>query len=441
MAQRQMTASRRVWGMGLACALILGACAEQDLILPGEREDLRGGLGVSETVNQSRAIALPAQTTNRDWAQGFGTPAFRTAHPALSAAPRLAWSAPIGAGDSRRQRITADPVVAGGLIYTLDAAARVTATRPDGQTAWSADLTPARDGDKDATGGGIAYDNGRLYVSLGYGDLVALDGASGAQVWRQRLDATGSGQPTVVGDLVYLVAGDDTGWAVRAKDGRIAWQVIGAESPSNVLGAPAPALSDKLAIFGFGTGDLVATFRKGGLRRWDGSVRGQRPGRVVSRISDVTGAPVIAGDSVYVGNHSGRTVALDLGNGERRWTAQEGAVGPVWPAGDSIFAVTDRFQLVRIDAGDGSVIWAADLPGFVKDKPRRRTAAYASYGPILAGGRVIVVSNDGFLRSFNPEDGTLVHQTEIPGGATTAPVVAGRTLYVVGSRGQLYAYR
>uniref|UniRef100_A0AAN0M6J3 Uncharacterized protein n=1 Tax=Yoonia rhodophyticola TaxID=3137370 RepID=A0AAN0M6J3_9RHOB len=31
----------------------------------------------------------------------------------------------IGEGDSRRARITADPVVAGGVIYTLDARATV----------------------------------------------------------------------------------------------------------------------------------------------------------------------------------------------------------------------------------------------------------------------------------------------------------------------------
>ena len=33
--------------------------------------------------------------------------------------PQLAWSANIGAGDSRKQRITADPVVANGRVFTL----------------------------------------------------------------------------------------------------------------------------------------------------------------------------------------------------------------------------------------------------------------------------------------------------------------------------------
>ena len=94
-----------------------------------------------------------------------------------------------------------------------------------------------------------------------------------------------------------------------------------------------------------------------------------------------------------------------------------------------------------MNAADGSIIWAVDLPGDVKDKPRKRGPVYAQYGPILAGGRVIVPSGDGLIRFFAPEDGALAASVEIPGGAATAPVVAGQTLYVVSTEGVLHAYR
>lgn len=54
---------------------------------------------------------------------------------------------------------------------------------------------------------------------------------------------------------------------------------------------------------------------------------------------------------------------------------------------------------------------------------------------------MIVASNDGVLRSFDPVSGGLTGTTQIPGGATTAPVVAGGTLYVVSTKGQLHAFR
>ena len=425
--------------------LLLAGCSEPEVILPGAREDIRPAgqerLMEDFSGNTSRAIRLPRQTANAAWPQGQGTPSYRIAHPALAAEPHLLWSAPIGAGDSRRQRITAAPVVANGLIYTLDAAARVTAVSRDGAVAWSADLTPATDDESQATGGGLAYDGGTLYVSSGFGRLTALDAASGQIRWQQKLDATGSGQPTVYQGMIYLVAGDDTGWAVHAKDGRIAWQVSATPSITNVLGAPAPALTPDLAIFAFGSGDLMATFRRGGLRRWYASVAGQRKGRAQALIMDVTGSPVVVGNRVYAGNPAGRTVAYELDTGERIWTAHEGALGPVQPAGDSVFTVSDRNQLVRLDSRDGSTIWAVNLSDYLKNSSRTRGPVRANYGPILAGGRIVVATNDGYLRFFDPADGHLAGWAEVPDGATTAPVVAGGTLYVVSTKGELHAFR
>lgn len=418
----------------------LSACSEPEVILPGKREAIRPDSEI-ETVNQSAAISLPKQVANANWSQSHGNPSYRTAHPALSTSPSLAWSVPIGAGDGRKQRINTRPVVADGRIYTLDSAARVSAVSPSGQLLWNSNLVPSRDEEGQATGGGMAYADGVLYVSSGFGVLTALDATSGKQIWRQELDATGSGVPTVRDGLIYLVAGDDTGWAIHAKDGRIAWQVEGTPSASNVLGAPAPVLTKDLVIFAFGSGDLVATFRRGGLRRWSASVAGQRVGSTLARISDVTGEPVLVGQRAYVGNHSGRTVAFDTSNGDRIWTAQEGAIGPVWPAGNSLFQISDRNQLLRLDAKSGALIWAVDLPGYLKDKPGKRAAVVAHYGPIVAGGQVLIASNDGQLRLFDPRDGSLSQSIEIPGGATAAPVIAGNTLYVVSSKGNLLAFR
>lgn len=420
----------------------LTACEEPEVILPGAREDIRPASD-SETVETrgSAPISLPGQSANASWSQSPGTAAFRTTNAALGAAPKRIWSTSIGRGDSRKLRITAEPVVAGGLIYTLDASATVSAVTPQGQVAWNTNLIPATDGDSDATGGGMAYSNGVLYVSSGFGRLTALDAKTGAIRWQNRLNATGSGAPLVSDGLLYVVAGDEIGWTVNTKDGRIAWQIEGTPSVGNVLGAPAPVLASDLAVFAFGSGDIAATFRRGGIRRWNASVAGGRRGRAAAQIVDVTGGPMVVGDTIYIGNHSGRTVAFDASTGERRWTADEGAVDTVWPAGNGIFLISDRSQLVRLNAADGSIVWAQDLPGFVKDKPGRRGPIYAHYGPILAGGRIVVASNDGYVRFFNPVDGSLVYQAEVPGGATTAPVVAGQTLYVVSTKGELHAFR
>lgn len=435
----------------VAGALLLSACAEPEAILPGERFDVRSVLRGDDgfvaqadlpvPANTVRGISLPAATANTNWGQSNGTPSTRIANPALSATPRLAWSANIGSGDSRKQRITASPVVVGGRIFTIDSSAQVTATSASGATLWARDLTPEMDSAGEASGGGLAADGNTLYVSLGFGTVTALDMESGGTRWTQDLDASGTGAPAVYEDMVYFTGGDDTGWALNKSDGRIKWQTGSSTSMTNVLGGPAPAISAQIAVMAFGSGEVQGLFRQGGMDRWSTSVVGKRPGRAVANISDITGSPVISGDTVYVGNHSGRLAALTLGGGERIWTAREGAIGPVWPAGDSIFAVTDLNELVRLDASTGIRIWGTPLPNFVKEKPKRRSEVFANYGPIVAGGRVIVASNDGKLRSFDPTNGAMVASADIPGGASSSPVVAGGVLYVVSSKGQLHAFR
>ncbi len=440
-----MTVRRHGFGlragvMSTAVAALLVGCSEPEVILRGEREDIRTTQGPEATPG-ARAIRLPAQVRNTSWEQSPGQATTRTDHAALAAAPTLAWSVNIGAGDSRKQRITAAPVVGGGRIFTLDASSKVSAVSPTGAVLWQTSIAPSSDGEGDATGGGLAYADGVIYVSSGFGVLTALNAETGAEVWRQELEATGSGSPTIRDGLLYLVAGDDTGWVIHTKDGRIAWQLEATPSASNILGAPAPVVSSEIAVFAFGSGDLVGTFRKGGFRRWIASVTGARTGSAISSISDVTGAPFQEGNRVFVGNHSGRTAAFDIKTGERLWTAFEGTFGPVWVAGGSVFLVNDRSNLMRLDANDGATIWSVDLPGYVKDKPRKRAEIVAHHGPVLAGGQLVVASNDGQLRFFDPEGGQLLRSVEIKGGATTEPVVAGGTLYVVTADGNLAAYR
>ena len=433
----------------VAVLAVTAACDEREVILPGKREDLRAALSTGAPVedlaarqgNRSLPISLPAARNNADWLQRPGTPATRTDNPALGPAPVLAWSAPIGAGDSRRNRITAEPVVADGRVFTLDAGAKVTATSTAGATLWQADLVPSTDGAGDATGGGLAVGGGRLYVSSGFGRLTALDPATGAVIWQQELQAAGNGAPTFANGVVYLVAGDATAWAIEADTGRIRWQLSSAPDSNNVLGGPAPALTDKYAIFGFGSGEVQGAFRNGGLRAWEVIVGGRRLGYARANISDITGDPVVLGSTVYVGAQSGRLAALDVSTGERLWTADEGPLGPVWVAGGSVFLISDRNELLRLDAATGDRIWGAELPFFVKDRPRRQKEVFAHYGPVLAGGRIVIASNDGWLRFYDPASGAPRGSIEVPGGATVAPVVAGGTLYAVSTKGMLYAYR
>lgn len=428
---------------------VLAGCTDREIILPGERLGVREVLqdnaaGGAETLGNITASAnVPAATNNASWPQNHVSPSSRTTNAALGSSLTQIWSTSIGQGDKRRARIITDPVVADGRVFTIDSAGRVSATSTGGEALWSYSLAPLRDDPSQALAGGLAYDNGRLYVTSGFGTLSAVDASSGQEIWTQKLQATATGAPTVFGGLVYVVAGDSTAWAIEADDGRVRWQSDGLGDVGNVAGAAPPAVNNTHVVFSFGSGAVQGAFRQGGLRLWSADIVGARKGFAIALVDDITGYPVIDGNTVFAGNHSGRVVALNVNSGERQWTAQHGALDPVWPAGNSVYFVSDLNKLVRLNAQDGTQIWAVDLPGYepVRRPQRRRDSAFTNHGPIMAGGRLIVASSDGLIRSFDPASGDLIGETEIRGGATTRPVVANGTLYVVSKNGVLHAYR
>jgi outer membrane protein assembly factor BamB len=428
----------------LAVSGFLSACS-RDFILEGERFPLRAPFSEDAgeaPVSRAAPIALPAASVNGEWTHRLGSPSTRIAHPALGSALGQLWSVSIGQGEGRRHRITAEPVASGGLIYALDSRARVTAVTTGGEIAWTRDLTPVdtRSGDG-ASGGGLAIANGRLYVTSAFGVLSVLDLRSGEVIWNKRFDAPLAAAPTVAGPHVYVVASDSTAWALDVDSGQTDWQIAGAPSPSSIVGGAAPAVAGNLVLFPTPAGELIAARRDTGQIMWRRAVAGTRIGMAYASVTDVTGDPVVQGNTIYVGNQSGRVMALDVETGRPLWTADEAAYGPVWPAGGSLFLMSDRNRVIRLEAGSGAFVWDQALPLFTQTRERRRAGIFPHYGPVLAGGRLVVGSGDGLIRSFDPVSGAPLGEVALRSGAAVSPIVVGGTLYVVSRDGHLVAYR
>lgn len=433
----------------------LAAC-ERMRVLPGERFGIdvplaatipdESGVAPASTpapdANREAPIRLGAARNLAEWPLAQANLANQPGHLAFNAPAQLAWALEIGLGNDRRHRLTADPVVAGGRIYVMDSIGVVSAVSPAGALLWRADLTSRRATDRPASGGGLAFGSGALYVTTGYGDLHALDPATGAIRWTHSFDAPASAAPTIAGNSVYVVTRDNRGWALDAATGRVRWNVRSAPSDIFVTRGASPAVVGNTVYMPFGSGELLAVATGNGLVQWSAGVAGQRTARARARILDVTGDPVVDGALVYAANQSGQIVAVNRAGGESRWTAGEGSYSPVAVGGGSVFAITDEQFLVRLDARNGQRIWAAELPGYTTERrPRRIRDVFEHFGPVLVSGQVMVASSDGVIRFFDPVSGRLVSTSELPGGAASQPVIVGGTLYILAANGRLLAFR
>ena len=433
----------------LACVAgglgVLASCTDSEVILPGKREpisavygEIDAASGISSTL---KAFTPPKPKINAEWPQNPGNEATRTTHAALSSTPSLIWRTSIGTGDRLRHRLSADPVVYNNTIFALDSKSVISAVSFAGDVLWSKDLTPAVEKPGQADGGGIAAGDGLLFVATGYGKLWAISAQNGAVQWSQVLLGSGNSQPAYKDGLIYLVSNDSTAWAIEAKTGRIRWQVDGIADNNNAAGTSGPAVSEKFVLYGFGGGELQAAFRKGGLVQWSATLAGGRSGRAIATIEDIGSTPVIHGDTVFAANTGGRLAAFDIQSGERRWSLGHGAKSYIWPAGNSLFFVNDLSELMRVDRKTGAMQWTKRLPSFLKVNRFRSAEIVVHHGPVLAGGSLIVASSDGVLRFFDPGTGQEKANINLPDGATTAPIVAQQTLFVVTKSGELLAFR
>jgi len=294
-------------------------------------------------------------------------------------------------------------------------------------------------------GGGMTVEGNTLFVGTGFGEVLALDPASGGIRWRQSLAAPVQSAPTLSAGRLIVVSRDDMAYGLDPQSGATLWQVQGIGGPG-LLGGASPASNGKLAILPFSSGELQGVLARNGLEVWSTAVTGGRRGIARNSITDISGAPVLDGAAaVYASNQSGRTVRLDTDTGERAWTIPEGSYGPAWPVGGSIFLLSDAGALVRADAATGELLWQVQLPElypnpgwFGRGKPYM---AVAYYGPVLAGGRLWVAGADGLLRAFSPSDGSPLAQVPLPGGAAGQPAVAGGVMYVPTRDGKLLAFQ
>ena len=155
---------QRVLVLMLTAGLAISACAKKEPILPGTRLDIRdaNAQDVVEPTEQLAPVKVtqistpPAQNYSQ-WTHKNGSTAHIVSHPALTANLVKSWSQNIGAGNSKKNRLTSDPIVAAGRVYTLDANAGVRAFSLQGATLWSRDLTPAWDKGSDTSKIGRAH--------------------------------------------------------------------------------------------------------------------------------------------------------------------------------------------------------------------------------------------------------------------------------------------
>lgn len=384
-------------------------------------------------------IRLPPPQLNDDWPTAGGAVSHAMPHLALAEQPQPAWSADIGTGASRERPRLPSPVVGGGRIYTMDAKHVVSAYTPEtGAREWRIDLADGQS-DRDAIAGGIAYDNGKVFVATGFAKVIALDAATGAELWRSNIANPVHADPTAVGGRLFVITLDSRLIAFDAATGAELWNYQAIGETARLIGGGGPAVDAGVVVAPFSSGELVALRQENGRVLWTDSLAASRRTDELAALAQIHAGPVIDRGGVFAISYGGVLAAIDLRIGSRVWEQDIGGLFRPWTAGGFIYQLTKDNDLVCLSRVDGRAFWVTSLPDYENEKKKEKPILWA--GPVLAGNRLVVVSSSGRMVGVSPYDGSIVSRETLRDGASVPPIVASGTLFVLLNNATLAAYR
>jgi outer membrane protein assembly factor BamB len=423
------------------CSIVEDWFEEEEVPLPGERVAV---MLDDTTIEPDPAvaglqIALPPAQPRGDWPQTGGGPQHNPQHPALGSGLRVAWSVDLGAGDDDDSKLLAQPVVEGGRVYGMDARDRVSAIEAaSGRVLWVADLEPEEE-DDGYFGGGLALADGRVFVTTGFVRVFALSAANGQAIWEAPAGAPIRAAPTVADGRVFAVTIDNQTLALDAATGELLWEHTGIQEIAGLVGASPPAVDGNVVVVPYSSGEIFALLAESGRDLWSDGLMSRRRSAQVAGLAHIRGAPVIDGGAVIAVGHSDRAAAIDLRRGLRIWEQEIGGTDMPWVAGNFVYVLTNDAQVAVLTRDRGQVRWVHQLRRYEDEEDLEDPIVW--HGPVLAGDRLILVNGLGQATILSPYTGERIAEVALPGGAALAPVVAGGTLYVVTTGGNLVALR
>ena len=311
--------------------------------------------------------------------------------------------------------------------------------------------------------------DGRMYVAGPKGELVAFRVKDGKRLWRRssELEITagaGGGEETMIvgatdgkvvafsldsgeeiwqsdiGEQVTAVSKQHRGLvlvrtadrivAMDAASGGKRWQYKDNPPPLTIKGASLPVFHRGSAFVGLDSGYVLVMDLKSG--RVLSKVRlGVDVGSTdLDRIVDVDGRMVVEDGVLYAGAYQGRTVAVNLDNGEVVWTLNIASQSGLDVGNRRVFIATADNRVVALSRKTGKQIWSND------SLQKEYLSAPAVIGPF-----VIVGSDHGHFYWLSKKSGKLLERTKLAADAPAEFFVNGKKLIAFDQGGNVSAFR
>jgi outer membrane assembly lipoprotein YfgL len=258
--------------------------------------------------------------------------------------------------------------------------------------------------------------------------LVTFDGAK--EIWRQRLNSRVSTSPLVGGERVFVMGVDRAVAAFDALDGKRLWNL---QRPGEALtllhSGVLTGVRDTLVA---GQGPrLIGVDPTLGSVRWEIPLASPRGTNEVERLADLVGPAVRFGTTLCARAFQSAVGCADALAGKVLWSRNVGGINAVGGDDQLIFGADASDRIVAWRSSNGETAWSSEA--FL----HRGLSAPASLGKAVAFGDF-----EGQVHFLDRNDGKTLARLSTDGSPVVgAPALSDGTLLVVTRKGGLFAFR
>lgn len=312
------------------------------------------------------------------------------------------------------------PVVMDGMVYTLSVNGTMRAYMP-GRTKpskkWSL-------GTLDSPPVGMTAFNGRLFVSLKHGALLAWS-PEGKLLWKAQVNGLLSNASCAFDDKLVVLTMNNDVFCFQTTTGKLLWEYKGLGEISIAHGGSSPAFDGERILLGMTNGKIIALSAQNGDMVWAES------GGTFDEFPHILACPVVdlVSKMIYTVSFNGKLSALDQHTGQMRWFLPIASQFTPALAGQALFVLGSDNTLFALNKAMGHVFWKVPL----------EKECWVG-GPVVASGKVYLLSTQGRLYLFDALTGKKETSISFEKKCSSAPIIYQNKLYVHTQDGQLVLF-
>ncbi|MCS4236019.1 outer membrane protein assembly factor BamB [Stenotrophomonas rhizophila] len=382
-------------------------------------------------------VALSGCTTVKGWFAGKDAAAKKALEPAelVKFEPTVKvdklWSVNVGKGE-KRIGVRQGPTVADGRVYAAAIYGGVHAIDlQTGKKVWTWEPAKEKKKPKLRLSGGPGVGDGLVAIGTLDGQVIALDANDGTEKWRAKVTGEVISAPAIAQGMVFVRSNDGRVTALDAGNGTQRWFNPRELPALTVRGNAAVVAGPGVLFIGNDDGSVSALGMQDGRTVWDQMVANGEGRTELERMSDVDGAPVLEGNTLFVSSFKSQTMAIEGPTGRPLWARDHGGAGGLALTSGNVFVTDNKGGVFGLDKSSGTAMWS-----------QTGLARRSLTGPAVQGDYVVVGDYKGYLHWLRTDNGEFAARAKSGGDALLAqPVAADGILLVQNVDGKLTAFR